>query len=536
MKHPRRTLIIAATAIGATALFGLTVSPIGNAPGTPAAFEAATGNQTAKCPTGDQMSVNPVSAIEVQIVCTAPSGTTTTTTVPITTTTTVGTTTTTQPTTTTSTTVPDTTTTTTGGGSTDEFTDTYTQWTNGPDPSGAATYFPIGVFYQDFDRPAPAFGNEDSALAYQAAGINLFDGGYDCDNGGCPNSNRDPALTAAIKDNAVCACDVMGGGTNGETAPFAEISQEQANPGTVGVADKVNFNINLDEADMNEVNGTVDGPLSAQGVSTSYQAVKTADPTRPVEAGYGKCFSIPNWNGCQAGTDDPGGYSAPLTDTQALELYCADADIVSSDYYADDTNLGDGPGHNYEYGVTVDNERTYCGPTKILGADIETGTLGGPSISPADIAAATWDTIMHGAHYVNYFVGDFNSAGSELDENGLLETSHANAYTQVKTDDAEIAALAPWLNAPSAPGVTASGTAGIPVTTMDKTYGGHEYLFVMADGNPSHPTSGSTTATVTVPSGGTGTVPLYGGSTATETGGTFTLALGAYQLDVLEIS
>jgi hypothetical protein len=63
-----------------------------------------------------------------------------------------------------------------------------------------------------------------------------------------------------------------------------------------------------------------------------------------------------------------------------------------------------------------------------------------------------------------------------------------------------ISALAPWLNSPSLSGVSVTSTGGIPIVTMLKEYNGQTYLFAFADGNSSHPYSGSTTATITLPS------------------------------------
>ena len=424
-----------------------------------------------------------------------------------------------------------------------EFTQIYEQWANGPDPSGSPTYFPIGVFYQDFDRAASAVGNEDSVIAYDAAGINLQVGGYDCDNGGCPGGARDPELSAGVADNTAahpvaCACDVMGTSVAGESAPYTEITNERNNPNTIGAVVKVQFILGYDEADMNEVDYPVGSAYASPAVAAAYAAVKAADPTRPVEAGFGRCFSIPNWDGCQAASYNGAGE----TEAQSLAQYCQNVDIIASDNYADSTNqYYDGPGHNYEYGLTVDNERAICGPDKVVGFYVETGFCcdGDSLISPQDVEAATWDGILHGAHELIYFVDDFDSSGGQVYENGLLATGGAapGVLAQVTADDQEISALAPWLNAPSESGVTASGTNGVPITTMLKSYDGADYLFAMADGNGADPLSGSTTATITLPNsyGSVATVYGEGRSVTLSAGNTLTDSFSPYQMHVYDL-
>lgn len=416
----------------------------------------------------------------------------------------------------------------------------YRKWSDGPDPSGSPYYFPIGVFYQDFDRPSGVAPVQDSVFAYLDAGINLQVGGYDCDNDGCPNGDRDPDLAGAVADNSPahpveCACDVMGTeGSSGVMAPFQSLSLAKAQPTTVGLVIKANFIIGYDEADMNEVDFDIGSEYAAPAVSASYAAIKAADPTRPVVAGFGKCFSIPDWNGCQAAKYSGQG----LSTTAALKMYCANADIISSDFYANDREIGDGPGHDYEYGLTVDNTRSICGSSKIVGFDVNTGDLGGGDVSPSDIQAATWDGIMHGANFVNYFVDDITASGGQAAENGLLQPGHQAALAQVTADDALISALAPWLNAPNQSGVTTTATNGIPITTMLKTYGGHTYLFALADGDSSHPTSGSTSVTLNFPAklSGASAAVFDESRTVAASNGSIHDTFTPYQLHVYELS
>jgi hypothetical protein len=330
----------------------------------------------------------------------------------------------------------------------------------------------------------------------------------------------------------------MGVGEGMQDSPYQEIGLAQQDPSTIGSVITANMVLGFDEADMNEVDLSPGSYLSAPEVNATFAAIKAADPTRPIYQGFGKCFSVIDWNGCQAAKYSGNGES----EATALAQYCQNADIVTADYYADDAGPnGDAPGHNYLYGQTVQNIQNICGPNKVVGFYVETGNEeGAGNISTSDIAAATWDGIMHGAHMVVYFVDDFNAQGGQIYENGLLQPQHQNALTQVTADNQEIHYLAPWLNAPSQPGVTYTSTGGIPITTMLKTYNGNTYLLAMADGNATVPTSGNTTATITLPtgtiSGDNGTATVYNENrTLPITNNTLTDTFTPYQLHVYQL-
>jgi hypothetical protein len=391
------------------------------------------------------------------------------------------------------------------------LTNVYTAWSNGPDPSGSPGYFPIGVWEQDAARQE---GGRDNALNYEALGINVDVAGYESRPG------------TMAEDNWTAWGSIRGTGSNGLAPAYTLF------------ADDHTANFVYDEPDMNEVDGTLNNQLTSQSFLSEADAVRKADPTRPIYSNFGKCFSVPGWNGCHTDNQSP-----RPSYRQLLAQYCQSADIMSADYYgyASAGNPDDGGDlSNYygawSYGQAVAFEKSTCGSTKPVLGFVETGhpLAGGTTITPAQTEAAVWDEIMHGANGVIYFVHDFYNTG--FTEDGLL-TTQAAAKPTVAAVDAELHALAPWLNTASQPGVTVTSTGGVPVTTMMKTSGGHRYLFAMADGNARMPVSGATTATFTLASPGSGHSRVYGESrTFDASSGRITDQFGAYQLHVYELS
>jgi hypothetical protein len=289
---------------------------------------------------------------------------------------------------------------------------------------------------------------------------------------------------------------------------------------------------------MDVVNYTNDSSnlLNATNFESEAGAIAAADPTRPTYANFGKCYSIPNWVGCLVAR-----YTSGLTETQDLQDYCANVDILSADYYGyTDPYSGVVNGQEeyygaWTYGADVANVKAICGANKPVLNIVETHEpFSGSSnaITPAEVGYAIWDGVMHGANGIIYFDHDFS--GSESDD-GLLNADSTTVGPVAKSIDAELTSLAPELNTPSSTGVTVSSTNGIPVTTMLKEYNGHTYLFAMADGNSTYQNSGNTTATITVPGVDNGTATVIDESrTVTASNNVITDSFTPYQVHIYE--
>lgn len=155
------------------------------------------------------------------------------------------------------------------------------------------------------------------------------------------------------------------------------------------------------------------------------------------------------------------------------------------------------------YGRTVDRMRGLVSPAgrEPVWAFVEVGhpfDNAMPSIAPAQVVAATWSSIIHGARGVIYFNHSFG--GPHQSQHVLREPAYADVRAAVTSLDARIARLAPVLNAPTVGGlVTKTGS----VDVMAKWYDGHYYLFA---GSTSTGAATKATFTLAGVGGGTATV------------------------------
>ncbi len=130
------------------------------------------------------------------------------------------------------------------------------------------------------------------------------------------------------------------------------------------------------------------------------------------------------------------------------------------------------------YGLTVDRLRSLVSPagSKPVWAFVEVGHPNKDSDSslsaqPAQIVAAVWSSIIHGARGIIYFNHSFG--GPCQTQHALRDPCYTSVRTAVTAVDTEIRQLAPVLNAPFADGVL---TTGGSIDASAKWYGGHYYV------------------------------------------------------------
>ncbi|WFE30192.1 hypothetical protein O7623_13825 [Solwaraspora sp. WMMD791] len=101
-----------------------------------------------------------------------------------------------------------------------------------------------------------------------------------------------------------------------------------------------------------------------------------------------------------------------------------------------------------------------------------------PSITPEDVTAAVWSSLIHGARGIVYFNHSFS--GPCQTQHALREACYAAERAAVTAVNERVTRLAPVLNAPYADGV-ATVSAGVDLAT--KWHDGHFYLIAGSAGS-----------------------------------------------------
>lgn len=182
------------------------------------------------------------------------------------------------------------------------------------------------------------------------------------------------------------------------------------------------------------------------------------------------------------------------TDREAAR-FVSGPDVVSADnYWFTDTNIcgmGEGSlllGRRHalaaeecrraaNYGRTVDRVRSLVRPrgSKPVWAFVEVGhpssESSAPTITPAQVRAAVWSSIIHGARGIVYFNHSFG--GSCVSADVLRDPCGDAVRPMVTRVDATIRRLAPVLNAPFVDGLVTTHD-GVDVAV--KLYDGHFYV------------------------------------------------------------
>ena len=211
-----------------------------------------------------------------------------------------------------------------------------------------------------------------------------------------------------------------------------------------------------------------------------------------------------------------------LSDADAAQFVNGFQDIVSTDVYwfTDDNVCGEGEGgvlfngstrrltdtechRASNYGTQVSRVRGLVSPagSKPVWAFVELGHPfsedSWPSITPAQVRAAVWHSLIAGARGITYFNHSFG--GPCHTQHILRDACYADVRAMVKSVNGQIRSLAPVLNAPF---LSSGFTTSITTKAMAKWQGGHFYVFagsadnVSSTGSFSIPCVGNAKATV----------------------------------------
>lgn len=315
----------------------------------------------------------------------------------------------------------------------------YAQWANGP--SSDPSYFPIGVWLQSTSASRIA--------SYQAAGFNLYVGLWEG-----PTETQLANLKAKGM-KVICTQNTVGLTSVNRSVIVGWMHQDEP-----------------DNAQWNSVTQTYDPPILPSVIVSGYNAMKAADPTRPVFLNLGQGLAWDGWWGRGTRSNHPEDYP----------LYLQGCDIGSFDIYPyadDDSDSRYTPVNDKPYVIAggVDRLVAWTNPqTQVRWNFVECTNINGvDEATPAQIKAEVWMSLVHGSNGILYFAHEFNP----FIEAGLLADPVMTAA--VTAINNEIKSLAPALNSPTVVGA-ATDTSSNPNTwldTMVKHQGGYAYLFAV---------------------------------------------------------
>jgi hypothetical protein len=203
---------------------------------------------------------------------------------------------------------------------------------------------------------------------------------------------------------------------------------------------------------------------AAQVVRRSRE-MKIKDPTRPVMINFGQGIANEYWKG-----------RGPCNgDMEYYDVAIEGADILSFDIYPVGSKTSQVKGRLEYVARGVSNLIQRATPRQTVWNAIETTALDPDvPVTPAQVRAEVWMSLIHGSKGIVYFVHEF---APTFREDGIFR--HPDVVQEVTKINQLIKALAPILNSPNVSGrLTVSSQA--PIATMVKEYEGSVYVFAVA--------------------------------------------------------
>jgi len=310
----------------------------------------------------------------------------------------------------------------------------YAQWKNGPPKD--ASYFAIGVCTQE-PRLAPR---------YQKAGINLY-------------------------------VDLLEGPADAQLAELRKCGMQlvcEQNAGTLAHKDDpiiVAWEVPGDEPDnAQELPGGkgYGPPVTPAKIVEEYEAIRKADPTRPIFLGLGQGVAWDGWFGRGVRTNHPEDYAE----------YCKGGDIVGFDIFPVAHTNPQVKGKLELNALGVERMVKWTDGRKPVWNSIEcTRIQADTKATPQQVKAEVWMSLVRGSLGIMYFVHEWKpkfNAHALLDDPEMLA-----AVTAINK---QIHELAPALNSPTIQDALKvdSSNKDVPVATMVKKQGGATYVFAVA--------------------------------------------------------
>jgi hypothetical protein len=222
-------------------------------------------------------------------------------------------------------------------------------------------------------------------------------------------------------------------------------------------------------------------PVTPAKIVDEYEAMRRADPDRPVMLNLGQGVAWDGWYGRGVRTNHPEDYAE----------YAKGADIVSFDIYPACHEKEEIAGKLWYVPRGVDRLRGWA-KGKDVWCCIETTGIDNPrrKVTPQGVHTEVWMALIHGAKGLIYFAHQFQP---KFIEAGLL--ADEDISREVAAINKQVHELAPVLNAPEEPGLAtvSSSEPAVPIDILARRHGGATYVFAVAMRD------GETTGTFTLP-------------------------------------
>jgi hypothetical protein len=205
-------------------------------------------------------------------------------------------------------------------------------------------------------------------------------------------------------------------------------------------------------------------------VVSRYEALRAADPTRPVFLNFGQAVANPSWFG-------RGSKCARIPPQSYYTASSAGADILSFDIYpAAEERQRHVMGRLELVGRGVANLRAWSHPSQPVWNAIETTHINNPARRPLphEVRSEVWMSLIHGSSGIFYFVHEWQPS---FREDAVFR--YPDTVGEIARVNAEIRELAPVLK-----GETLAGRvevkAPVDIATLVKRQGSATYVFAVS--------------------------------------------------------
>lgn len=207
-------------------------------------------------------------------------------------------------------------------------------------------------------------------------------------------------------------------------------------------------------------------PILPEKVIARYEEMRARDSSHPILLNLGQGVAWDQYIGRGVRRNHPEDYAD----------YVKGGDIVSFDIYPATHDHKDIKGKLESVAHGVERLKKWAGPDRIVWNCIEAKLAENSRVSPEQLRAEVWMSLIHGSRGIIYFVHQFKPVFREA---SVFEDPKLLAgMTAVNK---QIAELAPVLNSDSVEGaVTLKAPDDAPVASMAKRRGNDLYVFVVA--------------------------------------------------------